>query len=108
MKSVLIVHAFLPDYRIPFFEKLNETLGRANIRLRVAYGQPPGNDDAAIPHDLPFGVRTRNFWLLRGRLLVQPLLRAIMQADLVIVEQANKHLVNYFLVLLSLLGFPGV
>jgi glycosyltransferase involved in cell wall biosynthesis len=107
MKKVLIIQASLPHYRVHFFEKLHGALRQEDIRLRVAYGQPSrvdGDGDTSGTRDLPFGVRTRNYWLFGGRVLLQPLLRAIMDADLVIVEQANKHLVNYLLMVLSLLG----
>lgn len=107
MKKVLIVEAFIPHYRVPFFQSLHGALSKENVALRVAYGQQSRNDrheSYGARHDLPFGVRTRNVWLFKARILLQPVLREIMRADLVIVEQANKHLMNYLLLVLSLLG----
>lgn len=111
MKNVLFVQAFIPHYRVAFFERLHEALRQENIDLRVAYGRQSringyGYDSAH--RDLPFGVRTRTYWLFNARVLLQPVLREIMRADLVIVEQANKHLVNYLLLMLSCLGIKKV
>ncbi|OHD76114.1 MAG: hypothetical protein A2V99_03540 [Spirochaetes bacterium RBG_16_67_19] len=41
-------------------------------------------------------------------MLLQPVLRRVLTADLVIVEQANKHLINYLLLLLSRLRLKKV
>jgi L-malate glycosyltransferase len=109
VKNVLVVQTFLPHYRVPFFDRLHETLGREDICLRVAYGHPPRHDRDGYPDSRPalsFGMRTRNRWF--GRLLLQPVLREILRAQLVIVEQANKHLLNYLLILFSRLGLKKV
>jgi L-malate glycosyltransferase len=111
VKNVLIVETFIPEYRVPFFERLYEALGREEVVLRVAYGQQSkidGQGSARIPPELGFGIRTRNYWLFNARVLLQPVLREIARADLVIVEQANKHLVNYLLLALSFLGIRKV
>ena len=111
MKKVLIVQAFIPHYRVPFFEKLHEVLMEENVDLRLVYGQQSGIDkyrEFNARRDLTFGTRRRNFWFFRGRVLLQPALREIMLADLVIVEQANKHLLNYMLILLSRLGIKRI
>lgn len=111
MKTVLLIQAFLPHYRMSFFERLHEALGLEGIRLRIAYGRQRGaygNGYSGTHPALPFAVRKRNVWLLNGRLLVQPVLREILRAELVIVEQANKHLVNYLLLVLSCLGIKKV
>jgi glycosyltransferase involved in cell wall biosynthesis len=46
--------------------------------------------------------------LFSRRVLYHPLLRAAAAADLVIAEQANKYVLNYLLVILSVLGFKRV
>jgi L-malate glycosyltransferase len=109
--KVLIIQAFIPHYRVPFFERLGEGLRRENVSLRVAYGERPGIDGQGSdgsPRDLHYGVRKRNCWLFGARVLLQPVLGEIARADLVIVEQANKHLVNYLLLALSGLGLKKV
>ncbi len=107
-RNVLIIQAMMKQYRVPFFEKLYHSLRREGISLKVAYGSPPagelkkGDNVALNPR---FGVRVDNIWMLKDKLLYQPLAGEIMDADLVVVEQANKHLINYLLLALSALGF---
>ena len=111
MKNVLLIQAFIPHYRVSFFERLHEALRQENIGLRVAYGHQSRIDRYGYSRDhcdLPFGVKTRNYWLFNARVLLQPVLSEIMRADLVIVEQANKHLVNYLLLMLSRLRIKKV
>jgi glycosyltransferase involved in cell wall biosynthesis len=111
VKNVLIVETFIPEYRVPFFERLYEALRQDEVALRVAYGQQSkieGQGCRSVPHELAFGTRTRNYWLFNARVLLQPVLGEIVRADLVIVEQANKHLVNYLLLVLSCLGIKKV
>jgi glycosyltransferase involved in cell wall biosynthesis len=111
VKKVLIIETFIPHYRVPFFEGLHDALRREKVGLRVAYGRQSRIDGygyyGAQGH-LPFGVKTRNYWLYNARVLLQPVLWEIIRADLVIVEQANKHLVNYLLLVLSRLGIKKV
>jgi glycosyltransferase involved in cell wall biosynthesis len=111
VKNVLLIQAFIPHYRVSFFERLHEALRQENIDLRVAYGRPSRIDRTgydSVSCNLPFGVRARSFWLFNARVLLQPVLREIARADLVIVEQANKHLVNHLLLMLSCLGIKKV
>lgn len=111
MKDVLIVQAVAVRYRLPFFERLHDALEREGVRLRIAYGQPCGVDRyryLAVDVAPGLGVKTRNRWFLGGRVLLQSVLKEAMAADLVVVEQANKHLVNYMLLVFSRLGLKKV
>jgi L-malate glycosyltransferase len=111
MKRVLIVEAQMKQYRVPFYERLRAALAAADIELRVAYSDPPpleaSKKDAC---DLParYGMKVRGHWVAGGKLLFQPLLGAALQSDLVIVDQANKFLLNHLLLPLSLLGLKRV
>jgi glycosyltransferase involved in cell wall biosynthesis len=111
MKTILIVAAFVPRYRVAFFERLRDTLGDEHLSLRVAYGAAPAAgryaSHSAESH-LSFGRRTTSYWLFGGRVLLQPVFDEIRRADLVIVEQANKHLLNYLLLFLSALRMKRV
>jgi glycosyltransferase involved in cell wall biosynthesis len=49
-----------------------------------------------------YGVKIRGYWIGNGRLLFQPAFRELAAADLVIVDQANRFLLNHILLPLSL------
>jgi glycosyltransferase involved in cell wall biosynthesis len=105
--EVLIVQAMAKQYRVPFFDGLHAALARDGVRLRVAYGEPPPaerskGDDVAL--DPAYGVRVPGRWWYGDRLYYQPVLPLARAADLVVVEQANKNLVNLPLILRARLG----
>lgn len=104
---VLIVQAVVKQYRVPFFVGLHEALARSGVRLRVAYSGPTGKhqlrrDNTDLPDAWATKVSTRR--LFGERLLYQAVFPEVRCADLVIVEHANKHLVNHVLLVLSALG----
>jgi glycosyltransferase involved in cell wall biosynthesis len=106
-KRVLIIQGQMKQYRVPFFEKLFAALMSDGIRLRVAYSDPPPSENGKRDNcDLPlaYGVKVNGYWVLGQRLIWQPLVREIAASDLIVVEQANKFLMNHFLLLCSALG----
>ena len=110
-KKVLIIQAQMKQYRVPFFERLHRALQKENLRLRVAYSSPAQSElQKGDNPDLSTecGKKVKAYWLFRDRILFQPLLREILHSDLVIVEQANKHLLNHLLLVLSALGLKRV
>lgn len=94
---VLIVYKTLPHYRVDFFDRLRTKLAADNIELELVVGQPDPlaaakNDTASLPWATHVDSR---FIRVRGRTVVwQPVLGRARHADLVIVEQASKLLVN--------------
>jgi len=110
VKKVLIVQAEMKQYRASFFTKLNDALRQDEICLRVAYSIPEKldgrNDNCDLPDSL--GIRVKGYWILRSSMLYQPLLRQVADADLVIAQEANKHILNHLLVMLSILGLKRV
>lgn len=104
MKRVLIVQTMMKQYRVPFFERLQNQLASKGMLLKVAYGDPPPLEQKKGDNiDLPscLGARVRNRFFCGGRIVYQPLLKEILSADLIVVEQANKHVLNYLLLVLS-------
>lgn len=111
MPRVLIIEPQMKQYRIPFYARLQSALESSGIDLCVAYSAPVGGDiSKGDSCDLPppVGVKVKAFQLLGGRLLFQPLFRQIADADLVIVDHANKHVLNTILVALSRLKLKKV
>jgi len=107
MKRVLIIEAQMKQYRLPFYDRLYQALKDAGVELKVAYSDPPLREHSKKDTcDLPstYGMKVKGYWMAGGRLLFQPLVDSLMVADLVIMDQANKFLVNHLLLLLSVSG----
>jgi glycosyltransferase involved in cell wall biosynthesis len=105
MPRVLIIQAEMKHYRVPFFTKLHAALRQDGIELAVAYSaqnqkQAARKDGAELPPE--FGRKVRGYWFAE-RFLYQSVWREVLKADLVIVGNENKYLVNPFLLLLSAL-----
>lgn len=107
--EVVVVYKTLPHYRVAFFEALRDRLDEEGANFRLLIGQPDQmtserRDTGAIRWAESFDSR---FFYPGGRQLVwQPVLRSLRKADLVIVEQASRLLVNYVLVLWRRFGGP--
>ncbi|WP_184415007.1 glycosyltransferase family 4 protein [Rhodocyclus tenuis] len=105
--TICIVQAVAKQYREPFFDALYFRLKNQGIRLQVIYSDPNSFEarrkDAV---DLPpsYGRKVHALWLFRQRVLFQRVPVAALTADLVIVEQASKYVLNYVFALLSTLG----
>lgn len=103
MKKVLIIYRFLPQYRVEFYNQLKETLKENNIELQLIYGKTNKvdalrNDEVDI--DWAHYIPNKYVKLGKFEILWQPCLRYIRKKNLVIVEQANKLIINYILMLL--------
>ncbi|GBL45095.1 glycosyltransferase [Sulfuriferula multivorans] len=107
VRTVCIIQAVAKQYRRPFFDLLYERLQSEGIVLKVVYSKP--NDKEALRKDaldlpITYGHKVRAYWFAGYRLLYQPCLGQAIAADLVIVEQASKHLLNYMFVVLRVFG----
>ena len=95
---VAIVQRVFPHYRLSFMRKLREKLESHAIDLRLVYGQER-------PATVPKSVDLADSWATKiknqyidtpvGELVWQPCLSYLQNVDLLIVEQANRLLVNY-------------
>ncbi|MHB8772542.1 MAG: glycosyltransferase family 4 protein [Syntrophales bacterium] len=106
-RKVVIIQRVLPHYRRRFFELLREQLARNDTDLILIYGSPAS--DEAHQGDIgevAWGHRIENKRVNLGAVSLywQPCLRFLEGADLIIVEQASKLLLNYYLFLRQLLG----
>ncbi|MFY9805032.1 MAG: glycosyltransferase family 4 protein [Candidatus Acidiferrales bacterium] len=110
MPRVLIIQAEMKYYRVPFFTGLHAALRQDGIDLVVAYSkqnskQAIREDGAELPPE--FGRKLRGRWFA-NRFLYQSVWKEVASADLVIVGNENKYLVNPFLLLLSALRLKTV
>jgi len=106
-RSVVIIQKHVPRYRAQFFERLRRELTTRGVKLRLVYGDPVGTDvQRRDSRNVAWGEYRRNRILRTGQrpLIWQPVLDATRDADLVIVEQANKLLVNNVLLARQYLG----
>ena len=96
-EHVVIVQEFIPQYRVEFFAGLAAELERRDIALTVVAGRPA--KDVALRQDAPSVPFVRPVSTVRvGKLVWQPCLRSVSRADLVVVEHANRHVLNWVLV----------
>lgn len=104
---VAMVFKYLLHHRKPFCEHLRERLDAQGIELRLIHGQPGVEDgprqDAA---DLSWAYRIRNTVIPLGRreLFWQPALPLLRGADLVVVNDPSKLILNYVLFLQQVFG----
>jgi len=111
MRRVLIIEEEMLHYRVPFYAKLHDALQQRQVDLRVGYSDPPRrNLDGGNSVDLPseYGVKVRAYRGPGQRVTFQPLVREACRADLVIVDQANRFILNQLLLPASLLGLKRV
>ncbi|MDV6233170.1 glycosyltransferase [Rhodococcus cercidiphylli] len=100
MRRVAIVHPWMPQYRVDFFNQLESKLRAQSIELRVFYGETPpewnARADSSNP-DRAIKLRTK-FINIRGRSLSYKRLRPVRSQspyDLLIVEQAIRNIETY-------------
>lgn len=105
MKTVIIQQRILPHYRIPFFEALYTILKSKGVNLKVVYGkESPGTVPRSVITNSQWAVYSKNYYfdfLGFEAVLQLPKLKPTGNVDLIIVEQANKFLSNYYLYLIK-------
>jgi len=98
--KVCIVQARLHHFRVPFYGCLRQELATAGIELVLVHGD-------ASPHErgqedsgrLEWAIRIKNrsAYIGKTELLWQPCLKHVNNCELVIIQQENRMLVNYWL-----------
>jgi len=102
MQTVVILQEYVPQYRIPFFERLI-ALGAANsVQITVAAGQPNNKqkerqDSVAASFVSP--ICQREYRLGKHRIVIRKTRPVVDSADLIIMEQARRNLDAYRLLL---------
>lgn len=98
-RRVCIVQRIVPHYRVPFFQALHRELAGSGIDLELIHGQEfPGTVPRGEFLDEEWASRVNNRYIrfASQELVWQPAsLRTLAGADLVIVEHANRLLLNY-------------
>lgn len=97
-KNVAIIQRDIPDYRVKFCNKLDNILREKNIKLTIFAGNAPKEDkfkDGLM--DVDCGKRVKNYYFFNKKIYWQNIFTELNNYDLVIIEQANSALLNYFL-----------
>ncbi len=111
MKRVLILETQLKRYRERLFIELARVLRGRGVELVIGYGAPSTNERLkadTVELEPTLGVKLPTWSWLRDRVVWQPALRLALDADLVVVGQANGALFSYVLLALSALGVARV
>jgi len=99
--TVTVLMRWISHYRKDFYEGLKVSLGEKGIDLRLLYGEPVTPGDLAKNDwvQVPWGTKIRNsgFGPEKGLFMWQDALGKLGHSDLLIVEQANRLLINYVL-----------
>lgn len=107
-RQVLIVQRRLPEYRVPFFERLRALLAADDIRLVLAHGEATPQEQRRRDEGiLPWAVRLRNRYATVAGIPVvhQELPRSLRQEkSLVVVTHENGLLSNYPILARRMLG----
>lgn len=100
MKKVLIIYRTLPQYRIAFYNLLKEDLASKGIALQLIYGDSHFDNRKDSAHlDWARFRKNKVYDFSKFSLIWQPCVKEAREADLVIVEQANRLILNYWLML---------
>lgn len=107
-KKVVIIQRVLKNYRIAFLNSLKENLQTEDIELLFIYGE----DDLIVfdNAEVDWGIKIKNsrYKIFGKKFYYQPVIKYIKDADLIIVEQATKYIINYLLLLLRLMRLKKV
>ena len=107
MKKVVIIQRYLPHFRLEFFDGLRKACERENISLVLVYGKLEGNEARKIREvDLEWGVYApgKTIRILGIDCYWLRCLQYTKDCDMVIVQQANRDLINYVLLAKRALG----
>jgi glycosyltransferase involved in cell wall biosynthesis len=107
--SVVIVQETLPAYRVPLFDEVRHRAADRGLQVSLVHGHAKGARGQRLSTGaLPWADVVVNRYLPgpgeNGSLVWQPALRQSWAADLVVVEQANRMLLNYALLATRPLG----
>lgn len=109
MPKVTFITESLRQYRGRFHELLREELNILDIEYHLIYGRASSSEQRKKDEiDLDWATKVENKYFRIGEINIcwQPCWKYIKNTDLVIVEQANKHLINYLLMIKRIFGGP--
>ena len=109
--KVVIIQRVLTQFRRPFHELLRERLAGAGIELVLIHGSPSKSEARkkdGVKITWAHHIKNRSIKIGPYELHWQPCLQHIRGANLVIVEQASKLILNYVLFICQIIGLKKV
>jgi|ERR1017187_6320361 glycosyltransferase involved in cell wall biosynthesis len=111
MKKITIIQERLPQYRKAFFNLLKGELIKHNIELALIYGKAAYSETLKEDEvDLEWAIKISNRHIRLGKneFIWQPCMKHLTNSNMIIVEQANKLILNYFLIFFRKLIKPKI
>ncbi|HZK95368.1 MAG TPA: glycosyltransferase [Prolixibacteraceae bacterium] len=102
MKKIVVLYKFLPQYRKEFFNLLKIELAKHSIELELIYGKIANVDvlkGDEVDIEWARFIPNRTWKIGKTELLWQPCIKYLKDNDLVIVEGANRLILNYYLMI---------
>ena len=109
--EIIIIEMSLRHYRKPFFELLRKQLLQANVELVLIHGLPSKSEEKKKDEVLIAWanlIKNKCIKIDSRELYWQPCLKLLRRADLIIVDQASKLLLNYVLFLSQIFGIKKI
>lgn len=109
--TAAFVMEWVPQYRVPFYDRVRDAAAERGVEVRLIHGDPPASrrrrDDAKV---VPWAEYVPNkLWTVKGlELTAQPVLSRLRDVDLLILQQETGLLLNYPMMAYSRLGGPAV
>ncbi len=109
--TVAFVMEWVPQYRVPFYDRVRQAAAERGVTVRLIHGDPPSsrrrrNDSEVVPWAEYVPNR---LWTVKGlELTAQPVLSRLRGTDLLILQQETGLLLNYPMMALSRIGGPAV
>ncbi len=102
MKVVKYIFPISHRFRAPFHDRVRMLLAERGVRYDVVYS-PPFSENILKKDtvDIPWGKRVPVLSFLSGKAVYQCALHQIVKADLIVVQQENRLLLNYFFQILG-------
>ena len=100
-KQVIVIQTSVMHYRVPFFSALRKILAEENINLRLIHGRAAKSEQ--FNTDLPWSESFDRAKII-GKFIYHPVFRPLLDADLIIVEDATRNLTNYLAFLVRFFG----
>lgn len=100
MRKVYFIQRVLADYRMPFFDALRLSLQEKGVELKLIYGFGNEHDEQrGYLATLDWAEKVQEKYIKFGKyhLVYQPYLKYLKDANLIIIAQEMKLLLNYIL-----------